>query len=133
MVYIKEVLKGDIIMKKKITILITLAISIFTILMPINVIAMDPCNGSTGGPLCPTATSSGDLGPVFKTIANTLLFLIGATSVIVLVIAGIRYVVSGGNAEGVKNAKNSILYAVIGIIVAVSGYAIVNFVLGQLQ
>lgn len=118
-------------MKKKIAILMTLAISIFTILMPINVMAMDPCNGSSTGPLC--ENNSDDLGPVFKAIANTLLFLIGATSVIVLVIAGIRYVVSGGNAEGVKNAKNSILYAVIGIIVAVSGYAIVNFVLGQLQ
>ena len=66
---------------------------------------------------------------IFKTITNVLLFLIGAVSVIMLIIGGIRYTVSGGDSTAVTSAKNTILYAVIGIIVALLAYAIVNFVL----
>ena len=46
-----------------------------------------------------------------------------------LIIGGIRYTVSGGDSGAVTSAKNTILYAVVGIIVAVLAYAIVNFVL----
>ena len=68
---------------------------------------------------------------IFKTITNVLLFLIGAVSVIMLIIGGIRYTISGGDSTAVTSAKNTILYAVIGIIVALLAYAIVNFVLGS--
>ena len=68
-------------------------------------------------------------GGVFQTITNVLLFIIGAISVIMLIIGGIRYVVSGGDSSAVTAAKNTILYAVIGIIVALLAYALVNFVL----
>jgi hypothetical protein len=61
-------------------------------------------------------------------IINILLFIIGIIAVVVLVIAGIMYATSGGNAEQTNKAKNAILYAVIGIIVAVMAYAIVGFV-----
>ena len=70
----------------------------------------------------------GDEG-IFKTITNVLLFIIGAVAVIMLIIGGIRYTVSGGDSGAVTSAKNTILYAVVGIIVAVLAYAIVNFVL----
>jgi multisubunit Na+/H+ antiporter MnhB subunit len=58
-----------------------------------------------------------------------LLFIIGAISVIMLIIGGIRYVVSGGDSSAVTSAKNTILYAIVGIIVALLAYALVNFVL----
>jgi multisubunit Na+/H+ antiporter MnhB subunit len=60
-----------------------------------------------------------------------LLFLIGAVSVIMLIIGGIRYTISQGDSSAVTSAKNTILYAIIGIIVALLAYAIVNFVLGS--
>lgn len=72
----------------------------------------------------------GDNG-VFKTITNVLLFIIGAISVIMLIIGGIRYVVSGGDSSAVTSAKNTILYAVVGIVVAILAYALVNFVIGS--
>lgn len=75
------------------------------------------------------ANCSGD--GIFKTITNVLLFLIGAVSVIMLIIGGVRYTVSGGDSAAVTSAKNTILYAIVGIIVAVLAYAIVNFVLGS--
>lgn len=66
---------------------------------------------------------------IFRTITNVLLFIIGAISVIMLIIGGIRYTVSGGDSSAVTSAKNTILYAVVGIIVAILAYAVVNFVL----
>ena len=68
---------------------------------------------------------------IFRTITNVLLFLIGAVSVIMLIIGGIRYTVSGGDSTAVTSAKNTILYAIIGIVVALLAYAVVNFVLGS--
>lgn len=67
---------------------------------------------------------------VFKTVVNVLLFIIGAISVIMLIYGGIRYTTSGGNANSVTAAKNTIMYAIIGLIVAIFAYAIVNWVVG---
>lgn len=70
-------------------------------------------------------------GGIFRTITNVLLFLIGAISVIMLIIGGIRYTISGGDSSQVTAAKNTILYAIVGIVVALLAFAIVNFVLEQ--
>lgn len=70
---------------------------------------------------------------IFTTIVNVLLFIIGAISVIMLIIGGIRYTVSGGNSAEVTGAKNTILYAIIGLVIAFLAFAIVNWVLGSLM
>ena len=67
-------------------------------------------------------------GGVFLTVVNVLLFIIGAISVIMLIYGGIRYTTSGGNANNVTAAKNTIMYAIIGLIVAIFAFAIVNWV-----
>ena len=72
-------------------------------------------------------------GGIFETIANTLLFLLGAVAVLMLIIGGFRYVVSGGDSSAVESAKNTILYAIIGIVVAFLAWAAVDFVVTQLQ
>lgn len=69
---------------------------------------------------------------IFTTITNILLFIIGAVAVIMLIIGGIRYVTSGGDSTAVTAAKNTILYAVVGIVVAIIAYAVVNFVIENL-
>lgn len=71
-------------------------------------------------------------GGIFSTIINILLFLIGAISVVMIVFAGFQYATSGGDAGKVTTAKNTILYAVIGIVVALLAYAIIRFVTNQL-
>ena len=73
----------------------------------------------------------GDTG-VFTQITNTALMIVGIVSVIMLVWGGLRYVVSGGDSKKVTDAKNTVLYAIIGLIIAVLSYAIVNFVLNSL-
>ena len=85
-----------------------------------------------GGTECAQGnTSSTPLVDQIKVITNTMLFAIGVVAVIMLIIGGFRYVFSGGNQQSVTGAKDTILYAVIGIVVALLAYAIVNFVLGQ--
>ncbi|MBP9667948.1 hypothetical protein KBD87_04045 [Candidatus Saccharibacteria bacterium] len=66
---------------------------------------------------------------IFRTITNVLLFVLGAVSVIMIIIGGLRYVVSGGNATAVTAAKNTILYAIVGVIIALLSFAIINFIL----
>ena len=68
---------------------------------------------------------------VFSTISNVLLFIVGAVAVIMILIGGLRYVVSGGDSTQVQNAKNTILYALVGVIVAILAYAAVNFVVAS--
>ena len=69
---------------------------------------------------------------VFTTITNTLLFAVGILSVVMIIIGGLRYVVSGGNATAVSGAKNTIMYAIVGLVVSFLAYAIINYILGSL-
>lgn len=66
---------------------------------------------------------------VFTQITNTVLFAVGIISVVMLIYGGIRYVLSGGDSKKVTDAKNTILYAIIGLIISILAYAIVNFVI----
>lgn len=106
---------------------------------PVAVHAQE-CNVSGGidaGANCakPTGAQSNLFGEggIFQTITNILLFLIGAISVIMLIIGGIRYVVSGGDQGAITSAKNTILYAIVGIVVAFLAFAAVSFVTQQLK
>ncbi len=69
-------------------------------------------------------------GGVFAKITNVMLFIVGAISVIMIIIGGLRYVLSGGDSANVSAAKNTILYAIVGIIVSLLAYAAVNFITG---
>jgi magnesium-transporting ATPase (P-type) len=64
-----------------------------------------------------------------KNIVNVLLFILGAIAVIMIVVGGIRYTTSNGDSSAITSAKNTILYAVIGLVVAMLAYAIVNFII----
>ena len=87
-------------------------------------------NGVTGhcNPNCP---SSGGIGAAFATATNIILFIGGAGAIIMIIIGGLRYVISAGNHSAVNDAKNTVLYAVIGLAVAISGYALVSLVTGH--
>lgn len=78
------------------------------------------------------STLFGD-GGIVTSITNVLLFIAGALAVIMIIIGGLRYATSGGNASSVTAAKNTILYAIVGLIVAFLAFAAVNFVLGAIS
>ena len=68
-----------------------------------------------------------------ENVTNILLFLIGIIAVIVIVISGLRFVTSNGNSDQVASARNGVIYAVVGIVVAVMAYAIVRFVTSNIN
>lgn len=65
-------------------------------------------------------------------IVRILAIIVGFAAVIVLIIAGIQYMNSGGDSTKVNNAKNAMLYAVIGIVVAVIAPVLILFVIGRI-
>ncbi|HEY8992839.1 MAG TPA: hypothetical protein VIM37_03250 [Candidatus Microsaccharimonas sp.] len=71
-------------------------------------------------------------GGVVTTITNVLLFVVGALSVIMLIVGGLRYAISGGSSSAVTAAKNTVLYAIVGLVIAFLAYAAINFVLTSL-
>lgn len=89
----------------------------------------DQCKNNADAAVC---KAKGDtVGPLIQTVINILLYILGAVAVVMIVIGGIRYTTSNGDSGAITSAKNTILYAVIGLIVAILAYSIVNFVLQQ--
>ena len=91
------------------------------------------CGGNADTAVC-KATGDKLFGPnsIWTNIINTLIFVTGSISVLMIVIGGLRYATSGGDQGSITSAKNTILYAVVGLILSVMGYAIVNFVLSRI-
>lgn len=69
------------------------------------------------------------INSIAGSVIKILFRVLGAVSVIVIIIGGFRFVVSGGNPDNAKKARESILYAIYGIVIAVAAEAIVRFVL----
>lgn len=97
------------------------------------------CEGSGGKWTPDNALKSGGscASPDARTVPGTIqqvtdlmIFLVGAIAVLMIIIGGVRYVVSAGDQTALTSAKNTILYAIIGLLVAFMAYAIVHFVLG---
>jgi cytochrome bd-type quinol oxidase subunit 2 len=82
-----------------------------------------------GNPACDASSSPGNVGSTIKTIVNLLSVVAGVAAVIMIIVAGLRYVTSGGKEEGIKNAKNTIMYAIIGLVIVALAQLIVHFVL----
>ncbi len=94
--------------------------------------AKEICEGSLGvwnGTECTNPKENSTLEARFGNIVNALIFIVGAIAVLMLIIAAIRFATSAGDAEAAKGARNTILYAIIAIVVAILAYAIINFVI----
>ncbi len=64
-----------------------------------------------------------------KTIINTVLGVAGAIAVLIIVLAGFRYIISQGSPNEVATSRNAIIYAMVGLVVMIAAFAIVNFVI----
>lgn len=93
--------------------------------------AKDYING-TGGTTNLSQGHNNDLMAVVNTIINVALGVIGLVAVVMIILGGVQYTTSSGDAAKVKKAKDTILYGIIGLVVALLAFAIVNFVLGNI-
>ncbi|MEI7838522.1 MAG: pilin [bacterium] len=103
-----------------------------------NVINATNTNGCDGAVIMNGNTTSGasgctnaqnGLNVLFSNILNILSWIVGTIAVILIVVAGFRYIISGGESGGTAAAKNSILYAIVGLVIVALAQIIVQFVL----
>ena len=73
----------------------------------------------------------GDSG-LIKTVVNVLLWAVGILSVIMIIFSGFRYITSAGDTSKTKSAQSTLIYSVVGLIVAIMAWAIVNMVINRL-
>lgn len=67
-----------------------------------------------------------------NTVINVALGVIGFLAVVMIIVGGVQYTTSAGDAAKVTKAKNTIMYGIIGLVIALLAYAIVNFVLANI-
>lgn len=93
------------------------------------------CSGENGGDKSVYCQNSGSgetqVNGIIKTIVEVLLTAVGAISIIMIVIGGIMFALSSGDAQKAAKARNTVLYAVVGLAVSLFASAIVNFVFNR--
>lgn len=91
-----------------------------------NLSASQPgnCSGTT-------AQAATTVDSIITTVINIFSLVVGVVSVIMIIIGGLKYITSGGDSGNVSGAKNTILYAIIGLVVVALAQVIVKFVLGK--
>lgn len=91
---------------------------------PVDV--LDACDN--GSKVC-KGTNKNSLNTLLTNVVNLLLTVIGIIAVIMIIIGGIRYTTSAGDSSQINSAKDTIIYAIVGLVIAILSFAIVNFVL----
>ena len=80
---------------------------------------------------CVAGQGEAKVSSTLASVINILSLIVGVVAVIMLIIGGIRFVTSGGDGSSTANARNTIIYALVGITVAALAQIIVKFVLGR--
>ncbi len=109
-------------------------------LLPATTLAVDPktaaCEGValTGGSCTAEdpAVTQRKINNTIATVINIFSWIVGITAVIMIIIGGFKYITSQGDSGNVSGAKNTILYAVIGLVIVAMAQVIVKFVLDKL-
>lgn len=89
----------------------------------------DASGGSDSTCFDEDASGEGSLAKVAKTIINVFSIIVGIVAVIMIIYGGFRYITSGGDSGRVGNAKNTLIYAIIGLIIVALAQFLVHFVL----
>jgi len=85
----------------------------------------------SGGAGCATAQGQPTVDTLIKSVLKILSWVVGVISIIMIIIAGFFYVTSNGDTNKIGTAKNTLIYAIVGIVVVAFAQAIVQFVLGR--
>lgn len=91
---------------------------------------VNAATGTSGGDNCNTGGGGQrDFGDVAANIVNILSVIVGVIAVIMIIFGGFRYITSGGDSGNVSSAKNTLIYAIVGLIIVALAQFIVHFVL----
>lgn len=89
------------------------------------------CTGVSGTVGGSCASGAGDIQRVIKAVINILSVVVGVAAVIMVIIGGMKYVTSGGDSSSIASAKSTIIYAIVGLVIAALAQMIVRFVLTE--
>jgi uncharacterized membrane protein len=86
---------------------------------------------NTTAPDCSLQTTGApqSLAGIAKTVVNIMSLIVGIVAVIMIIYGGLRYITSGGDSNSVGGAKNTLIYAIIGLVIVALAQLIVHFVL----
>ncbi len=134
---------------RKLTLVMATVLGSMLFALPNTVFAVDVFGGSDGA--CTQANTTGEVPEICKDTVNAtgenpivgpsgivtkglqvLVIVIGIIAVVMLVISGLRLIMSGGDPKNAASARDGILYAGIGIVVVVTAQLLINFVLTKL-
>jgi len=82
------------------------------------------------GDQCQPVDNGRTVEQTVKNIVDILSWVVGVASVLMIIVGGLRYVLSGGDSNNVTAAKNTILYALVGLVVVMVAQILVNLVIG---
>lgn len=90
----------------------------------------DACNAITNNTGC-TSSSGASINKIIAAIINIFSFIVGVTAVIMIIIAGMKYVTSNGDSNSISSAKSTLIYAIVGLIIVAAAQSIVRLVLNK--
>lgn len=100
-----------------------------------NPLNYQACKDAPDSSVCQQASNQGDKNPVIE-VVNTgikiLGWVVGVTSVILVMIGGFSYIASAGNPEKTATAKKRVIYALVGLAIAALAWAIVHFITNRI-
>jgi hypothetical protein len=110
---------------------LVLGIGVVSLAPTSNVAAINVFKACSSNSATDVCKASGDsAATMIQTVIKIALTVLGMISILMIVIGGVRYTLSTGDSTAVKNAKDTVLYSVVGLVVAIMSYAIVHFVIG---
>lgn len=133
-------------MKRKLyalLIILALGLPVFAMSATSHAVNITPiCSGKVGGTSASNTSVCKDVNTqsksnknpilnILKTALNIISYVAGIAAIILIVIAGITFMTSGGDPQSVSSARNTIIYAIVGIIILVVSQAIITFIIDK--
>lgn len=133
-------------LKNNIILIVAAAVlSVFSLVLPLSASAADSTTNIQQSVNCGVGSGTGNVGlgnscakptgqedkvaNIIRTVINIFSAVVGAVSVVMIILGGFKYITSGGDSNNVSGAKNTILYAIVGLVIVAFAQIIVQFVL----
>lgn len=127
---IEIIKKSNIVFGLACLVMFGIAVAVPTMANAAPVDVLQSCNGNPEGRVCQGGGNT--VFEIIKGIVSLLITIAGIISVIMIIVGGIKYATSGGDAKAISSGKDTLVYAVVGLVISIMAFAIVNFVLGKL-
>jgi cytochrome bd-type quinol oxidase subunit 2 len=92
---------------------------------------LDATQSNGCDPASSAETATSQVNNIIKLVINLFSLIVGVVSVIMIIVGGLKYITSGGESSNISSAKNTIVYAIIGLVIVALAQFIVHFVLGK--